>query len=305
MVGPQKVQGAMTMRDGADEGAYRAEPGGVADFIARPDHVRGRISTDAESEVMAPEKVNLVDALADGGEAKCEIPCGILHVPGARRTDGRADVRLDAMHGAEPVRMGEEERAILLALERRSCTGREALEGGLEAGQLAVQRAEHPGEREVRSERRRNELVIGARRQLREVFIEEVIPSRCPEFNGRVGRQLSCGPAGRIMIDNQDAFGADRSGACGAKQLARVKGAVAAATEDREAHGVATQACPLAAAAAASRSLNTLRFVEWPGLTRAFGSMKWTALLTAMQASPKPVAMSSSLPAYAAMSPAA
>src|SRR5690606_2753278 len=60
-----------------------------------------------------------------------------------------------------------------------------------------------------------------------------------------------------------------------------------------------------AAASASSRSLKTFRFVEWPGLYRAFGSISCTAWLTAMAASLKPVAISSSLPSYVQMSPAA
>lgn len=42
--------------------------------------------------------------------------------------------------------------------------------------------------------------------------------------------------------------------------------------------------------------LNAAALVEWPGSTFALGSMKWTALLTAIAASPKPVEIRSSLP---------
>ena len=238
--------------------------------------------------------MDLIDVLIGIREAQREVAGGIFHVPGTRGADGRADVRLDAVNGTEPVGVGKEQRAVLLALERCAGAGGNALQVESDSWQLMLKATENPGERQVGRERRRHELVGGVCRKGAEVIVEEVVPRADPELDGRVGRKLPSRAAFPVAIHDDDALDRDGAGALSAEQLARVESAVASAAENDEAH---TQACPLAAAAAASRSLKTLRFVEWPGLTRAFGSMKWTALFTAMQASPKPVAMSSSFPA--------
>ena len=47
------------------------------------------------------------------------------------------------------------------------------------------------------------------------------------------------------------------------------------------------------------------RSVEWPGKRSAAGSISVAALLTAVAASPKPTAISRTLPGYSVMSPAA
>lgn len=232
------VERAMTARHGPHQKSVCAAPEhGFASTVAGCEKLSRRIRADAVTDVMAMEKVYLLDRLSRCRQQVSESFACMVHVPIARPARVRADFRLNAVYRADPIGMRSDQGPVCALFFKKSFRQRrKPLQRQFNSRLLSAQIAHEPAQRQMRIERGGNELVVECIGLGRELLVQKSIPVRLHEPNPGAATVFLGSRVVFMVIHHHDLV--EVQGFMGARteQLSHVERAVTATAQDNEAH---------------------------------------------------------------------
>jgi hypothetical protein len=175
-----------------------------------------RETAHAVGNMVTVEEDDDVDGLAGVRECHGEAPHRAVEIPVAGTVRVWAAVGLDAVDGAHPVGVGEQERGTRrLVMKGRPGEGAERLERPPCLRPHARERPEQPGRREVRREGRGDQDLV-RRGAARQALVEEIVPTLGNVSERRLGAEPGTGARLRGGVDHANLLDREHSGGASA-----------------------------------------------------------------------------------------